>query len=318
MTGLPKVKNDRLLVGYESDDDACVYLASEDLALIQTVDFFPPVVDDPYDFGRIAAANALSDVYAMGAIPKTALNLLCFSSCLDLDIVRRILEGGADKCMEAGVAVAGGHSIEDQEPKFGLSVMGLCHPDQIRRNDTPRLDDLLILSKALGTGALSTAAKAGLLEADTEKLMVETMARLNKQAFEASQGLDVSASTDITGFGLLGHAREMAGKDQRVTLEIDSRLVPLLPQAMAMAEDGMLPGGAYKNRHFVGDRVVFDQAIPLALTDLMFDPQTSGGLLLAMREADSQTYLDKLAAMGEEAWIIGRVTPYQKVPLRVI
>ncbi len=293
-------------------------MVSDDLALIQTVDFFPPVVDDPYDFGRIAAANALSDVYAMGAIPKTALNLLCFSSCLDLDIVRRILEGGADKCMEAGVAVAGGHSIEDQEPKFGLSVMGFCHPDQIRRNDTPRLDDLLILTKALGTGALSTAAKAGLLETDTEKLMVETMARLNKKAFEASEGLDISASTDITGFGLLGHAREMAGKDQRVTLEIDSRLVPLLPQAMAMAEDGMLPGGAYKNRHFVGDRVAFDEAIPLALTDLMFDPQTSGGLLLAMREADSQTYLDKLAGMGEEAWVIGRVRPYQKGPLRVI
>ena len=318
MTGLPKVKNDRLLVGYESDDDACVYLVSEDLALVQTVDFFPPVVDDPYDFGRIAAANALSDVYAMGAIPKTALNLLCFSSCLDLDIVRRILEGGADKCMEAGVAVAGGHSIEDQEPKFGLSVMGLCHPDQIRRNDTPRLDDVLILTKALGTGALSTAAKADLLEADTVTIMVETMARLNKKAFEASEGLDVSASTDITGFGLLGHAREMAGKDQRVTLEIDSRLVPLLPQAMAMAQDGILPGGAYKNRHFVGDRVAFDDQIPLALTDLMFDPQTSGGLLLVMREADSQTYLDKLAGMGEEAWIIGRVRPYQKVPLRVI
>lgn len=310
--------NDRLLVGYESDDDACVYLVSDDIALIQTVDFFPPVVDDPYDFGRIAAANALSDVYAMGAEPKTALNLLCFASCLDLAIVRRILEGGADKCLEAGVAVAGGHSIEDQEPKFGLSVMGLCHPDQVRRNDSARIGDCLILTKALGTGALSTAAKADLLEADTVKIMIETMARLNKKAFEASRQLDVSASTDITGFGLLGHAREMAGSQETLTIEIDSQRIPLLPQALAMAEDGILPGGAYRNRHFVGDRVSFAENIPLALTDLMFDPQTSGGLLLAMREADSQTYLTRLAEKGEEAWIIGRVTDYTGSPIRVI
>lgn len=315
---MPKKIDDRLLVGYETDDDACVYLVSDDIAVIQTVDFFPPVVDDPYDYGRIAAANALSDVYAMGAVPKTALNLLCFSSCMDLAVVRRILEGGADKCVEAGVTIAGGHSIEDEEPKYGLSVMGLCHPDQIRRNNTPRAGHQLVLTKALGTGALSTGAKADLLDKETEQLMVDTMAKLNKYAFEASLGLRVSASTDITGFGLLGHMREMAGDDGGITLELDSRSVPLLPQALDMARDGILPGGTYRNRDYVGDRVHIDKEIPMALTDLMFDPQTSGGLLLAMKEDDVEPYLSTLRGMGEEAWPIGRVLPWQGVAIRVI
>lgn len=315
---MPKKIDDRLLVGYETDDDACVYLVSDDIAVIQTVDFFPPVVDDPYDYGRIAAANALSDVYAMGAVPKTALNLLCFSSCMDLAVVRRILEGGADKCVEAGVTIAGGHSIEDEEPKYGLSVMGLCHPDQIRRNNTPRAGHQLVLTKALGTGALSTGAKADLLDKETEQRMVNTMAKLNKYAFEASLGLQVSASTDITGFGLLGHMREMAGNDGDITLELDSRSVPFLPQALDMARDGILPGGTYRNRDYVGDRVHIDKEIPMALTDLMFDPQTSGGLLLAMKEDDVDTYLSTLRGMGEEAWPVGRVLPWQGVAIRVI
>ncbi len=315
---MPKKIDDRLLVGYETDDDACVYLVSDDIAVIQTVDFFPPVVDDPYDYGRIAAANALSDVYAMGAVPKTALNLLCFSSCMDLAVVRRILEGGADKCVEAGVTIAGGHSIEDEEPKYGLSVMGLCHPDQIRRNNTPRAGHQLVLTKALGTGALSTGAKADLLDKETEQLMVDTMAKLNKYAFEASLGLHVSASTDITGFGLLGHMREMAGDGGGITLELDSRSVPLLPQALDMARDGILPGGTYRNRDYVGDRVRIDKEIPMALTDLMFDPQTSGGLLLAMKEDDVEPYLSTLRGMGEEAWPVGRVLPWQGVAIRVI
>ncbi|HPX93497.1 MAG TPA: selenide, water dikinase SelD [Bacillota bacterium] len=318
LTGLPIKKDDRLLVGYETEDDACVYLVSDDIAIIQTVDFFPPIVDDPFDYGRIAAANALSDVYAMGAVPKTALNLLCFSSCLDLAVVRRILEGGADKCMEAGVTVAGGHSIEDEEPKFGLSVMGLCHPDQIRRNDTPHPGHILVLTKPLGTGALATGAKAGLLDGETVQRMIDTMAKLNRYAFEASVGLDVSASTDITGFGLLGHLREMAGRDRKVTVEIDSRSVPLLPGALDMSKEGMLPGGTYRNRRYVGDRVRFDGEIPLALTDLMFDPQTSGGLLLAMREDQVDPYLDALSRLGEKAWPIGRLTPWQGVAIRVI
>ncbi len=318
LSGLPKAENPHLLVGYDSDDDACVYLASEEVAIIQTIDFFPPVVDDPYDFGRIAAANALSDVYAMGAHPKTALNLLCFPGCLDLAVVRRILEGGADKCLEAGAVIAGGHSIEDDEPKYGLSVMGLCHPDAIRRNDTPRVGDHLVLTKALGTGALSTGAKAQLLDPETERLMVETMARLNRYAFEASVGLDISASTDITGFGLLGHAKEMAGKDRKVTIEIDSQKVPLLPQAMEMALDGILPGGCYANRAFVGDQVAIGEGVELALADLMYDPQTSGGLLLAMPEADSRVYLEKLESIGHEAWVIGRVLDAEDQAIRVI
>lgn len=311
------MSDERLLIGYESDDDACVYLASEDVAIIQTIDFFPPVVDDPYDYGCIAAANALSDVYAMGATPKTALNLLCFSSCLDLDVVRKILEGGADKCLEAGASIAGGHSIEDEEPKYGLSVMGLCHPDKIRRNDTPRIGDLLVLTKPLGTGALSTGLKAELIREESIKKLVDTMAKLNKYAFEASIGLDVSASTDVTGFGLLGHAREMAGKENRVTILIDSQKLPLLPEALEMAQDGMLPGGCYRNRGFVGDRVQFDEGVPLALSDLMFDPQTSGGLLLAMPEKDATTYLSTMHEQGEGAWVIGRVKAFEGVAIKV-
>ncbi len=314
---MPKFSDQRLLIGYDSDDDACVYLVSEEIALIQTVDFFPPVVDDPYDYGRIAAANALSDVYAMGAEPKTALNLLCFSSCMDLDLVRRILEGGADKCLEAGVSIAGGHSVEDEEPKYGLSVMGLCQPGRIRRNDTARAGDVLVLTKALGTGALSTAAKAKLIDKETEKTLVDSMADLNRYAFEASVGLDVSASTDITGFGLLGHVKEMTGRDRQITMAIESQKLPLLPQALEMAEEGMLPGGCYRNRDFVGEAVAFEEGIPLALTDLMFDPQTSGGLLLAMREEAARTYLDLLGKDGRKAWIIGRVLPAEAVAIRV-
>ena len=310
--------DERLLIGFDSDDDACVYLVSDQTAIVQTVDFFPPVVDDPYDYGRIAAANALSDVYAMGAVPKTALNLLCFPSCLDLALVRRILEGGADKCLEAGVSVAGGHSIEDDEPKFGLSVMGICHPDRIRRNDTPQSGHVLVLTKPLGTGALSTAAKQQLLEADSEKLMIETMAELNKYAFENSLTFEVSASTDITGFGLLGHAKEMAGRKQEITLEVDSSRVPLLPQALEMAKMGILPGGTYRNRDHVGNQVTFADSVPLALTDLMFDPQTSGGLLLAMREDQASAYLEQMEASGHQAFIIGRVLAWQGLAIRVI
>ena len=315
---MPNIKDDRLLVGYETDDDACVYLVSDEVAIIQTVDFFPPVVDDPYDYGRIAATNALSDVYAMGATPKTALNLLCFSSCMDLGVVRRILEGGADACMEAGVTVAGGHSIEDEEPKYGLSVMGLCHPGQIRRNNTPRKGDVLILTKKLGTGALSTGLKADLLNQATEKILVDTMATLNKYAMEASLPFDVSASTDVTGFGLLGHVREMAGDNKDVTIELDSRSVPLLPQALEMANQGMLPGGTHRNRQHVGDQVRFNDRIPLALTDLLFDPQTSGGLLLAMKDEDANLYLDAINEEGREAWVIGRIRDWDGVAIRVI
>lgn len=310
--------DERLLVGYDSSDDAAVYIASEEIAIIQTLDFFPPVVDDPYDFGRIAAANAISDVYAMGATPKIALNLLCFSNCLSLAVVRKILEGGADKCMEAGAIIAGGHSIEDEEVKYGLSVMGLCHPDKIRRNDTPRHGDVLVLTKPLGTGALSTGAKVDLIEPESERLMVETMAKLNKNACEASLALDVSASTDITGFGLMGHASEMAGNDNQTTLVFESQLIPFLPQAIEMAIDGILPAGAYRNRHFIGDRASFASDVPLEISDLVFDPQTSGGLLLAMREEDVEPYRDAMHALGEEAWRVGKVLPWEGAPIKVI
>lgn len=315
---MPKVNDGRLIVGYDSSDDASVYLAREDLAIVQTIDFFPPIVDDPYEFGLIAAANAISDIYAMNAKPVTALNLILVPSCLPREMVREILRGGADKALEAGLIIAGGHSIEDDEPKYGLSVMGLAHPDELWRNDTPRIGDVLLLTKPLGTGALTTAMKVELISKETERLVIETMARLNKNAAEAACDLDVSAATDVTGFGLLGHAAEMAGGNKRCSLIIDSEKLPLLPEALDQAAGGILPAGAYRNRGFVGDRVKIAYSVQLARADLMFDPQTSGGLLLTMAPSDALKYVEEMKNRGEDAFVIGEVTEYRSHPLEVI
>lgn len=313
---MPRVEDERLIIGYDSSDDASVFKVSDDLVVVQTIDFFPPMVDDPYAFGQIAAANAISDVYAMGATPVTALNLICVPSCLSHEITREILRGGADKAMEAGLVIAGGHSIEDTEPKYGLSVMGLCHPDNIRRNDTPRVGDVLILTKPLGTGAVTTALKADLLDPESIQASIECMAKLNRVASECADGLDVSAVTDVTGFGLLGHLAEMAGQGE-VTCVVESVAVPFLPGAEQMAREGILPGGAYKNRGFVGDRVAIDPDVPLDIQDLLYDPQTSGGLLLAMRESDMDRYLERMRERGDEAHVIGRIEPFRGTILAV-
>ena len=243
MAGLPKISDPNILVGFESSDDACVYKLTDDIAVINTVDFFPPIVDDPYMFGQIAAANALSDVYAMGGQPKLAMNLLTFpNGKLPLDAVKGILEGGNDKVSEAGATIVGGHSIDDKEPKYGLSVTGFAHPDAILSNSA-NAGNLLVITKKIGTGILTTASKADLLT-DEENAEVEaTMAFLNKYAWEAMQGVKVDGCTDITGFGLMGHAAEMARAGD-VTLELYSHKVPVFERAIEMAELGIIPAGA--------------------------------------------------------------------------
>ena len=306
LSGLPRTADPNLLVGFDASDDAAVYRVSPEVALIQTVDFFPPVVDDPYDFGRVAAANALSDVYAMGGEPRLAMNLLAIPSCLGAEVAGAILAGGAEKAAEAGAVIAGGHSIEDREPKYGLCVTGFAHPDRILTNTGAREGDLLILTKPLGSGVLTTAAKAGLLDEAACRAMVEVMAALNRAAWAAMVTVSPHACTDITGFGFLGHLKEMA-QGSGVSAEIWAERVPLQPGALALARDGILPAGAYRNRDFVGGDAVLDSAVPLEVTDLLFDPQTSGGLLISVPEERGAVLLDRLRDGGVAAAAVGRV-----------
>ncbi len=306
LAGLPRTADPNLLVGFGSSDDAAVYRVSGDTALIQTVDFFPPMVDDPYTFGQIAASNALSDVYAMGGAPKLAMNLLCFPSCLGLDAVRAILAGGADKVREAGAVIAGGHSIEEQEPKYGLCVTGFGRPDRILANSTAREGDVLVLTKPIGTGVLTTAAKAELLGEAGLAAMTAIMTALNKTACETMLPLSPSACTDITGFGLLGHACELAqGSGKRV--ELWAGQVPLAPGALDLARDGIIPGGTYRNRDHFGPSIQIDPRVPLEVSDLLYDPQTAGGLLISIPEARAGELLRRLADAGVAAAAIGRV-----------
>jgi selenide,water dikinase len=279
-----------------------------DLALVQTVDFFTPVVDDPYTFGQIAAANALSDIYAMGATPLTALNLVAFPICtLGTYVLQEILRGGGDKVAEAGAVILGGHSIEDDEPKYGLSVTGVVHPDRIVSNQGARPGDWLVLTKPLGTGVLATALKAGLLDPETERSLGETMATLNAGACRAMLQVGVSACTDITGFGLLGHLRELAF-NSKVDLEVDATAVPYLPQARKLAGQGIVPAGAYSNRKYLVPYVEVLGTVNTAEQDLLYDPQTSGGLLLAVDENKKEELLAALRQEGvRHPGVIGRV-----------
>lgn len=283
---LPNFHTDRLLVGFDSSDDACAYELGDGRALIETVDFFPPMVDDPYAFGQIAATNAMSDVWAMGGEPFLALNLLCFPTCLTLEQVRGILEGGHDKAREAGVVVAGGHSIEDTGPKYGLCVTGFCEKDRLWRNGGARPGDALVLTKPLGVGILLTANRAELLEKKDYDGLIANMTTLNGAAKRAAEGFDVHACTDVTGFSLLGHGREMAAASG-VTLHFLAEKLPRYDAARGFAEMGLVPAGAYRNREFLKGKVRVAPGVPLWLEDVCYDPQTSGGLLLALPEADA-------------------------------
>lgn len=276
---LPRFSDENLLVGIETSDDGAVYRISSELALIQTLDFFPPMVDDPFLFGQIAAANALSDIYAMGGVPKVALNIVAWPNCVNPAILGKILAGGAEKVKEAGAVLAGGHSIQDDVPKYGLSVTGFVHPDQMYTNCGARPGDQLLLTKPLGTGLVNTAVKAEMATPEAEREVLEVMTHLNRQAAELLRECEIHACTDVTGFGLGGHGAEM-GEGSGVTLEISLGKLPIQPEAAEYAAMGLVPEGSYRNREFLKDRVRVDARRPFG-ADLLFDPQTSGGLLVS-------------------------------------
>jgi selenide, water dikinase len=301
LCGLDFPSDENVIVGLTSADDAGVYRISDDLALIQTVDFFTPIVDDPYMFGQIAAANALSDVYAMGGIPKTAMNLVAFpAKDMDLSILRQIIQGGIDKIREAGVVLLGGHSIEDKELKYGLSVTGFIHPDKILTKKNFRLGDRLILTKPLGTGVINTAIKAGLASAETVERVSRQMAALNKDAARVMADFSVHACTDVTGFGLIGHLAEMVEKS-KLSVRIDTRNVPLITDAMEYASMGLIPAGAYKNREFREAMVQRGSGVQQTIEDFLYDPQTSGGLLICVDGAQADQLVDALQSAGIDA-----------------
>ncbi|MDF2556589.1 MAG: selD [Bacillales bacterium] len=306
MRQLPEnVPNENLLVGNETSDDAGVYKLTDHLAIIQTLDFFTPIVDDPYMFGQIAAANALSDVYAMGGKPITAMNIVGFPiKKLGSEILVEILKGAADKVKEAGAITVGGHSIEDQEPKFGLSVTGTVHPDRIWKNVGSEVGDVLVLTKPIGVGIISTGIKRGLVSEELEKLVEVTMATLNREAAEAAHDLSPSAVTDITGFGLLGHAYEMA-YGSKVSMRIHSNKVPLLPDTMRLAELGSIPGGSKSNYNWLKDGLQFSDEISENEKFVLCDAITSGGLLLSMKPNEATEYCKRIPT----ATVIGEVVP---------
>ena len=307
---LARQHDPNVLVGFDHADDAGVYQIAPDQALVQTVDFFTPVVDDPYTFGQIAATNALSDIYAMGGKPLTSLALVCFPEKAELEILERILAGGLSKMIEAGCTVIGGHSIRDEETKFGYAVTGLIHPRKVFANSGAKPGDALLLTKALGTGVISTAIKKGKAEESWVTAAVESMTTLNKAAAEVinSKSYNVHAMTDITGFGLIGHARELALASQ-VSLRIDSSSLSVLPGALDCIRAGHIPGGLHANRDFAECAVEFAVGIPEDLRTLLFDPQTAGGLLISVDASDAQTLLGDLKALQLPATHIGEVRP---------
>ena len=304
-----KVRTDpNLLVGFDKSDDASVYKVSDDLALVQTVDFFPPIADDPYTFGAIAATNALSDVYAMGGEPKLALNIMAVPASLPKDAVHQILHGGYDKAYEAGAIITGGHSILDDEPKYGLAVTGFVHPDKVLTNSGAKDGDVILLTKPLGIGILTTAAKADLVSEDTMAYAVRLMTTLNKSARDAMVKYRVHACTDVTGFALLGHACEMAqGSDVEIHLSVGD--IDLIPEALDFARTGILPEGMYRNRSFA-EAYVDAGDTELAKQDMLYDPQTSGGLLIAVHPDDADALFEELRSSVPSAQRIGTVRTY--------
>jgi len=289
-------------------DDAGVYKLTDELAVIQTVDFFTPIVDDPYMFGQIAAANALSDVYAMGGKPLTAMNIVCFpTESLDISVLKDILRGGIDKMSEAKVTLVGGHSINDTELKYGLSVTGTVHPQRLVTNSGAKVGDRIILTKPLGTGIINTAAKAGVVDEKTVAKVTKCMAALNDKASELMQEIGVHACTDITGFGLLGHTVQLAQNSQ-VGININIASIPCFPEAGELAKRGLCPGGLHRNREFYSPCVEITSEVPTNKQDVLFDPQTSGGLLICLAPRKAERLLGRLREAGvEEAAIIGEV-----------
>jgi selenide, water dikinase len=310
LSGLPRSSHPNVLLGFETSDDAGIYQLSEDCALVQTLDFFTPIVDDPFTFGAIAAANSLSDVYAMGGTPLTAMSILCYPGKGDPEVLAQILAGGSAKLREADCALLGGHSVSDDDIKFGFSITGTVHPQRFRANAHARAGDVLLLTKPLGTGVIATALKRGLAAAADVEAATASMLTLNRAAAEAMQPLDVHGCTDITGFGLLGHAREMA-LASGVTLEIACAELPVLAGAREAIAAGAIPGGLKNNQSFAACDVYAADGVPPELQTLCYDPQTSGGLLITLPGSDAVALLRQLP----QARIIGRVIPRKEKAL---
>lgn len=312
---LPKMHNENLLVGIETADDAAVYKLTDDIATIQTLDFFTPVVDDPYTFGAIAAANSLSDIYAMGGKPTVAMNIVCFPNCLPIEILGEILRGGADKVIESGAVVIGGHSVEDDEPKFGLSVMGLVHPKKILKNYGCKPGDVLILTKPIGTGVINTAIKAEFASKEIYDEAVKIMTTLNKYAGEIIVKYPVNACTDVTGFGIMGHGYEMASAS-KITIKLFKDSIPVVSGAKEFAEMGLVPAGTYNNKKYLEGKYELKE-VPQWLEDILFDPQTSGGLLISLPRSEADKLMKELNQLELKSAVIGEVIEEGKVPIIV-
>jgi len=302
-----------LIIGMDSSEDAGVYKLSDELAIVQTLDFFTPIVDDPYQFGQITVANSLSDVYAKGGKPLTVMNIVCFPvKTMDISVLRAILAGGLDKMREAGVVLVGGHSVEDKELKYGLSVTGLIHPSKVIPNSGSKAGDKLILTKPLGVGIINTALKGDMVDPVTVDKVVRCMATLNNKASELMRNTVVHACTDITGFGLLGHACEMI-ENTEVGIVFNSAAVPYFPEAKDLAEMGLIPEGLHRNREFRAHMVEVEEQVPLYMADILFDPQTSGGLLIALPAENADEFLSALHREGvADAALIGEVVAEPK------
>jgi len=312
LAGLPRWPNPNVLVGFDTADDAGVYKLTAELALVQTVDFFTPIVDDPYTFGAIAAANSLSDVWAMGGRPISSLSILAYPGAGDIADLEQILRGGAEKMREADCSILGGHSVNDDEIKFGYAVTGTVHPDRVLANAGARAGDTLIFTKRIGTGVIGTALKRGIARDSDVEAAVASMLTLNRRAGEAMLGFDVHGCTDVTGFGLLGHAREMAVAS-RVTIEIETARLEFLPGALDYARAGAIPGGLKNNREFVSC-AVSGAALAPGVDDLLYDPQTSGGLLISVAERDAAA----LERAIDGAYRVGQVRERGDKPIRLL
>lgn len=304
---IPKAEDPNLLVGVDTSDDAAVYKINDDTAIIETLDFFTPVIDDPYRFGQIAAANSLSDVYAMGGKPIFALNVVCFPTCLPVEVLGEIIRGGADKVSEAGAMIIGGHSVDDKEPKYGLSVTGIVHPQKVLSNANARVGDVLILTKPLGTGILNTAVKGDVATDKMQEDVYMNMAYLNKYAMEIACKYKINSCTDITGFGLLGHLYEMASASA-VSMEIHCRNIKVLEGANEFAKMGIIPAGAYRNKDYLNGKVFFDSHVEQYNKDILYDPQTSGGLLMSVDKSDAPNLFEELKAIKTPCSMVGEVT----------
>ena len=313
---LPKFDKDpALLIGYDSKDDAAVYKLTDEVAVVQTLDFFPPMVDDPYTFGQIAATNALSDIWAMGGQVKTALNIVCFPEKSDLNILGEMMRGGAEKVAEAGGVLAGGHSIADSDVKYGLSVMGIVHPDHIYANNTPQTGDCLVLTKRLGVGILCTANRVGEASAEAMEAAIASMTTLNKYAAQCCRAYEIHACTDVTGFSFLGHLHEMM--DGAHSCRIEAGAVLVFSEALRHADEFLLTAAGQRNRNHTGPFVRFEN-VPFAMEEVLFDPQTSGGLLVALPKEQAAALVEDLRRGGAPAAVVGEVTDSEDIEIRVI